>query len=74
MKLEFFLKEKIKAGVALLELELPRLDAEDFEFVRGQIEKVSRLLTAEMQVREAGMSPGGAELKKRKEENAADGG
>lgn len=52
MKLELFLKLKIQAGIGLLEVELPRLDAEDFEFVREQAEKVHQLITAEMQSRD----------------------
>lgn len=52
MKLEPFQKLKIQAGTGLLEMELPRLDDEDFEFVRQQADKIHQLVTAEMQYRD----------------------
>lgn len=52
MKLEFFQKLKIKAGLAILADNIGKLDAEDFAWVVEQAEKVETIVRAEQRSRE----------------------
>lgn len=51
MKLELFQRLKIKAGISILEDNLAKLDAEDFEFVVEQAARVEQAVRAEQQRR-----------------------